>query len=101
MVTSKYQAKFLFNLLDKNLGDDVKKDTGMKSKDFNAAIVGFWTSGGDIDELGANHIITMYMYKKEGTWWIRSDFITHEDNNENWGVDVMFVRKELSSIDSY
>ncbi len=83
-----------------NLGDNVYHDTDFSSDDYNAAIVGFWTPSGDIQEDDSGAIMSMYMYTYSRRWHIRADFRSHK-KHENWYVDVMFVRKELSSRSGY
>ncbi len=78
------------------------KDTGLSSKDYNAAIVGFNAGIGDINEHGEVNMIKVYMFTgANNTWWITADFASEKDHHEKWTVDVMFVRKELSSREGY
>ena len=78
-----------------NLGNDVFYRTGYSSSDWNAAIVGFMATSGDIEEHDAGTIIKMRMISSGSIWYIEADFRSH-NKHENWYVDVMFVRKEIS-----
>ena len=78
-----------------NLGDDIFRDTGVSTSEFNAAIVGFRANSGDIQENGVGDIIDLTMVDDDGTWHIRADFRSH-NTGENWGVDVMFIHKYIS-----
>lgn len=78
------------------IGDNVNHNTGYSADEWNAAISGMAALGGDINEVGATDIIRCYMYVKDKKWHIRADFSTHGGLNEDWTIDVMFVRKEVS-----
>lgn len=77
------------------LGDNITHNTKYPVKDWNASIAGFTASGGDIQENSAGTIMRMRMIAKGSTWHIRADFKTHR-SGENWYVDVMFIRREIS-----
>ncbi len=77
-----------------NLGDNINYNTNYSSSTYTAAIVGFRALNGDIQESDTGDIMQVYMYINSGRWYIRADFRTHK-NNENWYVDVMFIRNEL------
>lgn len=79
-----------------NLGDNVSRNTGYSASQWNAAIIGFVAASGDIQENDAGRIIEMRMTRSNNIWHINADFRTHK-NHENWSVDVMFVRLEISS----
>ena len=85
----------------KNLGDNINYDTGYSSSDFNAAITGFRTIDVDINEGGGNgNFLQLYMHISNSKWYIRADLRSHNDN-EDWYVDVMYVRKEISTRSGY
>ena len=90
--------------LDEDEIGQVNHDTGYSATDYSAAIVGFSAKGGDIYEGGdvaGKYIVQVYMSVIDNKWYIRADFHTHSDEHEEWHVDVMFVRKELSSRSGY
>ncbi|WP_428243419.1 phage tail protein [Gynuella sp.] len=82
----------------KKLGDSVTYNTGKKTSEYIAAIVGFAATNGDINEKGTVDIIRLYPYDVNGVWYIRADFATH-GNNETWDVDVLFINKNLVEIE--
>lgn len=82
-----------------NLGNNVNVNTGFSSAEWNAAIVGFLAASGDIEENDVGTIINVRMIR-HGTWHINADFRSHR-THENWSVDVMFVRVELSTIEGF
>ncbi len=77
-----------------NLGDNIDWSTGYSTSTYSAAIIGFQALDGDIQEDNDGDIIQVYMRKVSGSWYIRADFRTHNDD-ESWSVDVMFVNKHL------
>ncbi len=77
-----------------------RKNTRYKSDLYDAAIVGFQSGEGDIKEKGVGNIIQVYMYIQDNEWHLKADFHS-QDDHETWTVDVMFVRKELSSREGY
>ena len=79
-----------------NLGNNVKHNTGFSTNDWNAGIAGFLATDGDIQENDAGTIINLRMTRSGTTWHINADFRSHKDH-ESWYVDVMFVRKEIST----
>ena len=78
-----------------NLGNNVDKNTGFNTSDWNAAIVGFKSGSADIQENDSGTLFNMYMSRRGSRWHIIADFRTHR-RHENWTVFVMFVRKEIS-----
>ena len=83
-----------------NLGNNVSKKTDFKTSEYNAAVVGMRALDGDISENGAGDIIRAYMYVQNGYWYIRANFLSHI-NDENWWIDVMFVRTSMSTREGY
>ncbi|AJQ93228.1 phage tail protein [Gynuella sunshinyii] len=83
----------------KNLGDNVTYNTGKKTSEYIASIVGFAATNGDINEKGTVDIIRLYPYDVNGVWYIRADFATH-GNDETWDVDVLFINKNLVEIEA-
>ena len=81
-----------------NLGDSITKDTGKSISKYIAVIAGFNAKHGNIDENRTKDIIKVFMMKKNDTWHIRADFMTH-GNNENWDVDVLFINKLLVEVE--
>ena len=55
---------------------------------------GFATDDVDVQENNDGNFINLYMFQTGGTWWIRADLRSHNDD-ENWYIDVMFIRKEI------
>ena len=45
-----------------------------------------------------NNYVQVYMEanQNDGFWHIRADFLSLSANQENWEVDVMFIKKGLS-----
>jgi len=82
----------------KKLGDNVVKDTGKSASAYIATIAGFAARHGDIRENATGDIIRIFMFEKNGTWWIRADFHTHK-NSETWDVDVLFINKLLVDVE--
>lgn len=78
-----------------NLGNNIRYNTGYKTADWNAGITGFYAADGDILENDAGKIIEVRMMRRSGLWHIYADFRSHRDH-ENWSVDVMFARVEIS-----
>ncbi len=79
-----------------NLGDNVFHNTGFSTTDWNAGIIGFVALDGDIQENDAGRIINMRMTRSNNRWHINADFRSHRDH-ETWYIDVIFVRKEIST----
>lgn len=79
----------------KNLGDAPSYNTGVSATTYNAGVAGFGTQGVDINENDSGDFIKCFMYKSGGTWWIRADLRSHNDN-ESWYVDVIFVHTKMS-----
>ncbi|MEA2564108.1 MAG: hypothetical protein QOH06_5612 [Acidobacteriota bacterium] len=76
----------------KNLGGNVNASTGLSTTTYDCGIAGMAGRDGDINENSAGDIIQTYMYKSGGTWWLRADFRSH-NNNEEWDVDALCVQK--------
>lgn len=95
-----YSGNFAHRLIHfqryNNLGDNVFHNTGYNATDWNAGIIGFVATDGDIQEHDAGRIINMRMTRSNNLWHINADFRSHNDH-ESWYVDVMFVRKEIST----
>jgi hypothetical protein len=73
-------------------------NTQIKASEYTAAVVGFQAIGGDIDEGGSDDIIKVYTYVNNGIWYIYANFHTHR-YDEQWIIDVMFVRNEMCKCD--
>ena len=69
-------------------------NTGVNASIYSAAIIGFHSSSGDIQESGSGTIIQMFMQKTGGTWRITADFRSH-NVHEVWTVWVMFINQNL------
>ena len=81
-----------------SLGNNVNHNTNISTSEYNAAIVGFNAEGGKINEVStAGELISVYMEpNQDGFWYIIADFRTL-NSHEDWFVDVMFIKKGLSS----
>ncbi|ROS05674.1 tail-collar fiber protein [Sinobacterium caligoides] len=64
--------------------------------EWNAVITGFDTGVADIQEDGSGRFMGVQMLISNGQWYIYSLLHTHHDGAD-WEVDVMFIRKEMSS----
>lgn len=86
----------------KKLGDDISYATEFEAKDWACGVVGFAARNGDINENEMDNndanLILAYMSPSSSTgkWHIRADFRTH-NTHENWDVNVLCVRKDLSA----
>ena len=71
-------------------------NTDVSSNLWEAAIIGFDSSAGDIYEGqdGARKIMKMYMSEVSSKWVVNADFSSHH-THETWTVYVMFIRKSL------
>lgn len=78
------------------LGDNVSYDTGYSTGEYVCGIVGLAARGGDINEFGPVSPIQAYMYRHNGTWWIRADFATHCCSSENWQIILMCVDSDMA-----
>ena len=78
-----------------NLGDNINFNTGYASSTYNAAIAGFRALHVDIQENDTGDFMQLYMNVVNGIWHIMGDLRSHNDH-ENWHVDVMYIRTELS-----
>jgi len=84
-----------------SLGDNIDYDTGMSSNIYAAAMIGFRAQGGDINEGShSGDLMKIYLHIANNRWYIRADFRTHH-HNENWYIDVMFIRRELVRLEGY
>ncbi len=77
----------------KNLGDNVNGyNTAISSSTYECGIAGMAALDGDIQENGSGNPIQAYIYSSGGTWRIRADFRTH-NNNESWDVDLLCIQR--------
>jgi|GEM_PF-1053719 len=68
--------------------DNPNRNTGVSTADYVAFIGGFYpTANSDAESTRAR------MYSSGGTWWFKGD--TEGPNNEDWSVDVVFIKLEL------
>jgi murein DD-endopeptidase MepM/ murein hydrolase activator NlpD len=90
------------------IGDNAYKDTGISIDQSVCSIAGFWAHGGDINENGTHDIMKMYLDRKDGNWYIRADFATHNGGEcdsrgncgrENWDVDLLCLDPSMASLD--
>lgn len=70
--------------------DNPNRNTGVSTTDYIAWVAGFYPNGnaGDTESTRAR------MYSSGGTWWFKGDL--QSVNNENWSVDVLFVKVEMT-----
>ena len=61
-----------------------------------AAVVGFRTFNGDIQENGVGSPIYCYPFRENGVWKITFDFRSH-NTHEGWEVWVMFVDRRMTT----
>ncbi len=87
------------NIGDYRVGSNTY-NTNYSSNDYNAAVTGFWANDYDYDENGTKSGLRVRMLQKSGKWHIEAEMPSH-NNSESWYVDVMFVRKEISSRSGY
>jgi len=69
-------------------------NTHWSTADWSAAIVGFSTGYGDINESGSQTLWNIQMGKVSGEWWLYLRAPTH-GSHPDWIIDVMFIRKNL------
>jgi murein DD-endopeptidase MepM/ murein hydrolase activator NlpD len=81
------------------MGDNVDQSIGYSSEKYVCGIAGFDSHAGDINEKGTGDIIQTYLYRKDGEWFVRADFRTHEGKNENWAIHVLCIDKKMASSD--
>ena len=81
-----------------SIGDDaVSFDTRISSNDFVCGVSGFAAREGEIfegyrgDEASLMHA---YMIPEGGTWRVKADFRSEDDDPETWDVDVFCTLKE-------
>jgi len=77
-------------------------NTGYSYETYTVGVVGFKALDGDINEDNAGDIIQVYAYKDpdKKTWWIRTDFRTHL-NEEEWTVDLIIINNKLCDVIGY
>ena len=70
--------------------DNPNRNTGVSTIDYVAWVAGFYPTGdqGDTESTRAR------MYSNGGTWWFKGDL--ESVNDEDWSVDVLFVKLEMS-----
>ncbi|MCB1032669.1 MAG: hypothetical protein KDD47_02415 [Acidobacteria bacterium] len=71
-------------------------NTGISTSSFVCGLVGMEAYDGDIEEHGKGDILQAYAYRQSGTWWIRSDFRTH-NNHENWNMKLLCIKSGPAS----
>lgn len=81
-------------------GGAASHDTGFPHTTWSAAIAGFKTWDGDIDEEGTTNPIFCYLEKGTTNWLIYVDFASH-NNHEYWRVDVMFIKNQMVSLQGF
>lgn len=77
-----------------NLGDNPYVSTGVSTADWSAVIAGFLADDGDWLEDGAGQMIEVRMNQNGGLWYVDADARSHL-NNEDWQVDVLFIRRSV------
>lgn len=89
-----YFFREYFDLGD-NLGVEREFDTEFSVEDYVCGVVGFAALDGDIDEHGSDgrDLIATYLYAKNGSWHVRADFRTH-NNDETWNVNILCAQRE-------
>lgn len=82
-----------------NLGDNINFDTGYSITRYAAAITGWGTQDGDINENGTADMFKLFMYENSAssTWFVKADMRSH-NNDENWFIDIMFVDKHMVDL---
>jgi len=75
------------------LGDNINYDTGIRADHYVCGVVGFAALDGDINENDAGDILQAFTYASAGTWRIRADFRTH-NNQETWNVNLLCFGRE-------
>lgn len=74
--------------------------TQFSGADWIAAVVGFRTFNGDIQENGVGNPIYCYPFQENGIWKITFDFRSH-NTHEGWEVWVMFVDRRMATINGF
>ncbi len=80
--------------------------TNMPCRDYEAAIVSFESTAGNIDQFGNVDIMKMWLSKEDKSgeeyWKVDADFASHKrGGHEKWNVRVMFFEKHLiTDLDS-
>ncbi|ROS01699.1 concanavalin A-like lectin/glucanase superfamily protein [Sinobacterium caligoides] len=70
-------------------------DSSLTPREYTAAIVGFDSGYGDINEFDSHQMLRVKMVEYEGRWAICASKPTHNDAAD-WEVNVMFVSRQLS-----
>ena len=70
--------------------DNPNRNTGVSTNDYIAWVAGFYPTGNQ----GDTESTRSRMYANGGTWWFKGDL--QSVNNENWSVDILFVKLELT-----
>jgi hypothetical protein len=80
-----------------NLGDNVRYDTGLSSRDYICGVVGWAALNGDIQENDDGDILRTYTFIDNNRWHVRADFRSHGDD-EDWTVDILCASREFASL---
>jgi hypothetical protein len=82
-----------------NKGDNINLDTEIPFDEYACSIAGFWGKVGDINENGTHDIFQMYLDRKDNNWFIRADFATHKNRDENWDVNLLCIERAHAALD--
>ena len=77
----------------------VDYNTGWKSADWAAAIVGYDAGFGDLMENDNQKLWRIQMAASGGNWHIMLNAPTHGGKNPDWTIDVLYIKKELVNSD--
>ncbi len=72
-------------------------DTGFSADLWAAAVVGFRTTNGDIQENGVGDPLIIYPFVQNGNWHVDFDLRSH-NSNEGWEFWMMFVDRRFASV---
>ncbi len=88
--------------LDKN-NSTQQFNTQILVNDYNASVAGFFTGWTDIEESDGGNFMKIRMEIINDTWYICTHLRTHgnDEKKADWHVDVMFVKKEMSTVVNY
>ena len=70
--------------------DNPNRNIGVSTADYSAFVAGYYPTSDDGDCESTRY----RMYANGGTWWFKGDLESPSD--EDWSVDVLFVKLELS-----
>jgi len=77
---------------------EVNVSTGYRVDQYACGIAGFNSTAGDINENKTGDIFRNDLYDKDGVWWLRADFRTHDDEHEEWQHQILCVDRSWAAL---